>query len=1200
MRLTDNSAGGGEVLVEIHDVTVDGILPPTAAQARTAPADRGAAATFVAAASVPNHSADTDLDFRLSLQELTRVIELYNTRNGPTRTGFYKVQAGSEDGFAGDPTVLTTVTKTTLSSYHSADSNRDGRIDLPELLRVIQLYNFRSGTLRTGAYHVWAAGEDGFAPSPQTFVTIVATKPTSDESGSNPGEYTITRTGDIQTALTVSYRVGGTGANGVDYDLLPGSITIPADAASVKIPLTPLPDLTTDGQSMVVVDLTLSAADYLVGAPSAATVTIADSTATLYIAYLRPDGAAGGTIGSGIATLLLSASGTLAEINISHSNLSSAQVSGYLRLSPTNDYVTAVPIGQVTGSRWQINPVGPYTRADLLDALKNGRIYISLDSARFPGGELTGTLKTAQGSQIFSAPPAPPGLPASLLASPSDAEAARLLLQATFGPTEESVAEVKRLGVDGWIRAQQALPVTSFRKTVFDEIVKYPTPERTQLDQPAALLSNLSKNNTWWTLAVEAPDQLRQRVGFALSEIFVITDPNGTPLPEEINYFYDQLVARAFGNYRDLIEFVSLNPVMAWYLTFLRNQKADPIKGTSPDENYAREVQQLFTVGLVQLHPDGTLLLDAAGRPIPTYDNISITETAKVFTGWSYQNDSDNFFVYPGKFVTREPEPDNAYIFRPLKNYPAFYDTTQKKVISLEQKAPREAAPTIIPAGASGNEALKILLDTLFQHPNTGPFVCRQLIQRLVSSNPSPGYVYRTAQVFANNGNGVRGDLGAVVRAILLDYEARSPDAASSPGFGKVKEPLIRMAGLWRLMKTAAPRGGFWDSYWGDPRGDQYHPRSEWLFGIEGTLGQNVLQSPSVFNFFSPSYTAPGILATSGLVAPEMQITDASFAIKVPNFLTSLVTRVPPRVDGAPSPSPFLRNDFTGLLGLSASPSLLVERLNILMAGGQMRSSTKNALIQAIAAIPGIPQNTNYADAPRFAVATGVVPLVAPKVAAFDPAGPFTLEAWVLPYVSQVVHIIGKSSSVSPFTLGAAGNGFFFAVAGAPGTDARVAYGPQSYPLGVWSHVAGVFDGSAITIYVNGVAGSRATNVPVPPAAIDVPLSIGQAVSPSGDGFGTRFDGAVAQARFWNVVRTADQIRAGMAQGRPSDATGLVAGWLLGEGTGTVAPDYSGRGYHLQPLSALIEWAATDGSNAERVRTALHLATISTDVAVQR
>jgi uncharacterized protein (DUF1800 family) len=261
-----------------------------------------------------------------------------------------------------------------------------------------------------------------------------------------------------------------------------------------------------------------------------------------------------------------------------------------------------------------------------------------------------------------------------------------------------------------------------------------------------------------------------------------------------------------------------------------------------------------------------------------------------------------------------------------------------------------QARPTVIPANQTGAQDLRLLLDTLANHPNTGPFISRQLIQRLVTSNPSPAYVYRVAQVFANDGAGARGNLGAVVRAILTDYEARSPAVLGNAGYGKIKEPMIRTTGLFRALGIKAANGRFIDSWWGgDPRSaNGYHPAGYALHHPQGTLGQATLAAPSVFNFYSPDYSPPGPLAAAGLVAPEMQITDAITSIQVPNFLLNWVyRRTAPVAAGVPTPSPFLFPDYAELLPNARNTEALLDQLNLLFCGGTMSAATRSRIATA-------------------------------------------------------------------------------------------------------------------------------------------------------------------------------------------------------------------------------------------------------------
>jgi len=302
--------------------------------------------------------------------------------------------------------------------------------------------------------------------------------------------------------------------------------------------------------------------------------------------------------------------------------------------------------------------------------------------------------------------------------------------------------------------------------------------------------------------------------------------------------------------------------------------------------------------------------------------------------------------------------------------FDAFHDKTAKNVLSLQQVPLAATAPTVIPANQTGPQDLKAFLDLLFNHPNTGPFICRQLIQHLVTSNPSAGYVYRVAQVFANDGTGVRGNLGAVVRAILTDYEARSPLVTTNVGYGKVKEPLLRATALLRGLNVSAPNGRYLDSYfypYPETLPDIYGPQSI-IANAVPNFGQAPLSAPSVFNFFTPTYVVPGAIASSGLVAPEMQITDASFSILVPNALSGFLFRVPPSTGVVqapsspffttpPTPWPFLVMDYSELLPLVPTPSALLDRLSLLFCGGALSTATRTRILDGLQSL--VPATTN-------------------------------------------------------------------------------------------------------------------------------------------------------------------------------------------------------------------------------------------------
>jgi uncharacterized protein (DUF1800 family) len=775
-------------------------------------------------------------------------------------------------------------------------------------------------------------------PATPATVSIAATKPTSDESGNNNGEFTITRAGDVRAPLTVSYGVGGSAVNGFDYAALPGSVTIPAGATSVKLPVQVIPDLQTEGLDSVIVTISNNSS-YTVSSGNTATVTIADSPATLYISSVRPTGTATASAASGTASILLSSSGTLAGVNVNFSNLSSAEVTAHLVVGSTEDYVFTLPQGQVAGTLWTFAPTGPYNSAALLAALKSGNVSVRIDSANYPAGELKGTFIQGTGSQAFTAPAAPPAVS---LTGVTAADAARFLTQATFGPTRAEIDALTGGSIDAWITSQMALPFTSHRTAILADQVAFGG-SSSFTNWNAVRLEN--RQAAWFKNSLTAPDQLRQRVAFALSELFVVSDVSlgGDNQAEPLAAYYDILGNGAFGSFRTLLENVTLNPMMGNYLSSLRNSKADPVTGQTPDENYAREVMQLFTIGLNQLQPDGTLALGSDGLPIPTYSQITITQMAKVFTGWGYPSTNANAF---------RSAPTNYFL--PMQNFASNHDTTLKDI------SPVSITP--IPAGQTGPQDLAIALDALFTHANTAPFVAKHLIQRLVTSNPSPGYVYRVAQKFVNDGTGARGNLAAVVRAVLTDYEARSPAVASTQSFGKLKEPLMRLMQVLRAFGASAQTGrfsGFQYTVSGVAiNGSTPLPAlassigtigaSYQLANVQNNLAEAALRSPTVFNFFHPDYVLPGPLASAGLVVPEFEITDDNYAINVPNFFRTVALTNLPTTTAAPYT---IVLNLAAELALVSNPSALLDHLNLVLCAGNMPAATKTSITSALASM---------------------------------------------------------------------------------------------------------------------------------------------------------------------------------------------------------------------------------------------------------
>ena len=527
------------------------------------------------------------------------------------------------------------------------------------------------------------------------------------------------------------------------------------------------------------------------------------------------------------------------------------------------------------------------------------------------------------------AAPAPQGLELSF------AEASRFLVQASFGPSMEEVRAVAQNGVEAWLDAQLAMPIDP-QETHWAYVQRGGPPECVFCE---AQYAN-AFHESFWRRAVMGEDQLRQRMAFALSEIFVISS-NNSGLENELALagWYDMLTRNAFGNYRDLLEDVARSPAMGIYLSHMRNEREDEETGRIPDENFAREVMQLFSIGLWMLEPDGTRTLDAFGAPIPTYGQEEISGMARVMTGWSWNAPTTDDGYWHGWSFYPDPPSWNE----PMQMYERYHSTNEKPIIS----------GVVIPPNTSGEDSLRIALDTLFDHPSTAPFISRQLIQRFVTSNPSPAYVARITAVFEDNGSGERGDLAAVLRAILLDPEARDAERADDEDWGKLREPVLRFSAWARAFDVRPPEeDDFRFQIWnlGDP---------------VGSLGQQPLASPSVFNFFRPDYAPPGALAEAGLQAPEFQITHETTVTGYANFSASTARGGYWRAGG-------LLPDYEDEYLLVGQPSALAERLNILMAGGALSPEARALITAAMAEI-----DVGAWDASRRRLATAVAMVMA-------------------------------------------------------------------------------------------------------------------------------------------------------------------------------------------------------------------------------
>jgi uncharacterized protein (DUF1800 family) len=492
------------------------------------------------------------------------------------------------------------------------------------------------------------------------------------------------------------------------------------------------------------------------------------------------------------------------------------------------------------------------------------------------------------------------------------ADAFSLLTQATFGPTEADIQHVMDIGPEAWIDEQLALPVRAAH------LARWNADNRTVKGgaTPATVVSSFYQE------ALQDDDQLRQRVTFALSEIFVVSMLDlslaGAKSQSAASYL-DMLAQNAFGTYRSLLNAVAMHPAMGQYLSTMANRPEAPAIGRIPDQNFAREVMQLFSIGLVQLNADGT----PQPGPVYTYGPSDIDGLSRVFTGFSWagpDTSKDRFFNSPA--VQAQDR-----LFTPMQPYPQYHSVSEKDFLGTVVAAQQVPDPAL---------SLNTALNAIAAHPNVAPFISRQLIQRLVTSNPSPDYVARVAAVFANDGNGVRGNLGAVVKAILLDAEARQPWDTAAPTVGKLREPVLRLTAFLRAYGARSGSGSFLIGSTDDP-GTQ--------------LAQSPLRARSVFNFFRPGYTpAGGPAEQHGMVLPEMQITNESSVAGYANYMMFVVrygvgtrgTGTNPRCDVQP--------DFTAALNLADDPQALVDD-TVARLLGQTDSDLTSQIVSAVSSI---------------------------------------------------------------------------------------------------------------------------------------------------------------------------------------------------------------------------------------------------------
>ena len=526
----------------------------------------------------------------------------------------------------------------------------------------------------------------------------------------------------------------------------------------------------------------------------------------------------------------------------------------------------------------------------------------------------TGAVGTAAGlSEASSRPVLAAGVTGKATLT-AQQEASRFLAQCTFGGDLNLINQVVAEGFESWLDDQMALSY----QPMLTEVLAYLEADP-EFDDFFVYCDWI-----WWQRAMTSTDLVRHRVAFALSQIFVISrqiDELFDSSPGIASY-HDVLARGAFGNFRDMLLEITLHPCMGIYLSHLHNRRSDPSVNRFPDENFAREVMQLFTIGLFELNPDGTRKLDGQGQPIPTYTNAQITEFAKIFTGLTYAPE----------------EPDEPILFGqegftfdlPMVMYEPEHEPGPKTLLN----------GFVVPGGQTGMQDIEAAIDHLFQHPNVGPFIGQHLIRFLVTSNPSPAYVARVAAAFDDNGAGVRGDMKAVLRAVLLDTEARDTSRIDDPQFGKVREPFVRWVQLGRAFH-ATSNSGLFRHFGGSVPGDDGETINE-----NSSMAQYPFFAPSVFNFFSPVHQPAGPLATANLVAPEMEIIHAFTSIATINLINRAIVEEEYLEDNWEE---VIHLDLSDLIALAETdPNALVDHLDLLLTYGTLSAGTRQIMLDAI------------------------------------------------------------------------------------------------------------------------------------------------------------------------------------------------------------------------------------------------------------
>lgn len=731
-------------------------------------------------------------------------------------------------------------------------------------------------------------GISGSEPSSLVSLSEVSGETIAVEKSGQFAKFQVSRTGgsaeiSVNFALSGNTDAAAGSASGADFELhysdggkVQGSaIVLSANQNSRVIEVRPTLD--TLDEVPEVANFSLAAGvGYDLSSSITATASIIDATnidanRKVFLGTFVPqDGVVSSA--SGTASFILQGDNDAGHLNYAFSNLASKQVDQHIHLINGPILKDIEFSGSVSDYPWHLSLANgaPFqTEQELLDALFQGRVFVNIHTANDPGGEIM--VVFAYDSSV-----APP--PTSTLTTEEvDLDIVRFLNQATFGATPEAYKALReKIGADGsnrilvysdWIESQLDQPTTEFLPLLDAQLPIF-------LDAVGDEENGHTiRKDAFWTVAAFAKDQLRQRVAFALSQILVVSEENSDVRNAHRGTadYYDTLARHANLTYRELLEEVTRHSVMGAYLSHLRNEKEDPVAGYFPDENYAREVMQLLTFGLVARNPNGSIKLGANNLPIQTYDNEIIKEMAQVFTGLSFSKYASNGRMVNNNSFTRNNSFNNGYQYRwtePMRFFNGRHDMSEK-VLFVDN-----GVQLRIPAGTLPDEELDSVLDALVAHSGTAPYVSKRLIQRFVTSNPSPDYIERVAGAF-----GETGDMTAVIRAILLDQEARNPTVMNNPKSGKYKEPVLQLTAMLRLHQAYS------SVFLGDGNGlgpgifalnysnaGNFQDGARLLRMGNMDIGQEVLMSPSVFNFYSPDFSPTGALSNNSLVAPELQL----------------------------------------------------------------------------------------------------------------------------------------------------------------------------------------------------------------------------------------------------------------------------------------------------------------------------------------